>query len=151
MEHLLPLTIDELKAIEIIIGSPDTNIYPHLGSLQKKVTSTLNFAKSQDLPTSFTEHVLSLSFEDLEDLELVVCGTFLLDLFPNATIRLPNKIRKALNFARHNESTLLVKGNCPGTEKYSPFIGGCESTECSWKELCARFDNNSVILDKGNK
>jgi len=132
MDYLLPLTIDELKAVAIIVGTPEDTIrgipiYPELKSLQNRVKQCLAFVKTQELPLSFTEWVLPLEIEDLEALNRIICGELFLDKFLNATVRLPKKVRYALNFAKYQaryqaqgDINHIYKGENPNTEEYSP-------------------------------
>jgi len=143
MEYLLSLTIAELKMVKTIIGTQEDTIrgipiYPKLESLQKKVKQCLAFVKTQDVPLNFTERLLSLEIEDLEALDDTISGELFFNTFPNAAVRLPEKVRYTLNFAKYQAQaniTYIYKGENPDTEKYSPFIGGCSLGYGN--ELCA--------------
>ena len=140
MEHLLPLTYYELKAVATIVGTQEDTIkgipiYPELESLQKTVKQCLSFVITQNLPLSSTEYSLSLEIEDLEALNSILCGEIFLDHFSNTIVKLPKKVRYALNFARYQEkenSPYVFKGLCPDTEKYSPFIKNCTKNHNFW-------------------
>jgi len=140
MEHLLPLTYYELKAVATIVGTQEDTIkgipiYPELESLQNKVKQCLSFTKTQDLPLDSTERLLSLEIKDIEALASVIHEVLFLNHFPNAIVRLPKKIKYALNFARYQEkknSPYVFKGVDPDIKQCLSFTENCTKNNSVW-------------------